>query len=298
VSALSRFISGAARSFGPIATAVTPGPAKGITKIITNELAAGEEARRLEAKNRIYEENRRKNMAEIFQGSNLSSIQPSVIGSTTANAGNMGFFGGLNNFFKGAGEVLGSAFGSGIPQLFGVGRPRGTINQPALTTVTNVGAQESQGSGSIQAGFGSLIPSLVGAGRSLIGSPLGQIGIGTAVGGALSLIDSMGKQVRITRKTKRLAQQAYQLSFGDLSSATALFAQLSGISVNEMQFVQILTKRFRNDGPVITKAAVRKTRSTLRKMKNMCDMYNSVAKAPARRRSMPMKRATTTLIKN
>ena len=132
----------------------------------------------------------------------------------------------------------------------------------------------------------------------MITNPLGQIGIGTAVGGALSLLDGAGKQVRITRKTKRLAQQAYQLSFGDLSAATSLFAQLTGISVNEMQFVMILTKRFRNDGPVITKAAVRKTRSTLRKMKNMCDMYNSVAKTPARRRASPMKRATTTLIKN
>ena len=217
---------------------------------------------------------------------------------TTQQAGMGGFFGGISDFFKGAGEVVGSAFGSGIPQLFGVGRPRGVGQQPAITTVTNVGAQESQGSGTIQAGLGGLVPSLVSGARSLIKSPLGQVAFGTGVGGALSLLDSNGRQIRITRKTKKLAQQAYQLSFGDLSSATALFAQLSGMSVNEMQFVQILTKRFRNDGPVITKAAVRKTRSTLRKMKNMCDMYNSVAKTPARRRASPMKRATTTLIKN
>ena len=105
------------------------------------------------------------------------------------------------------------------------------------------------------------MPSLVTGARSLIKSPLGQVAFGTGVGGALSLLDGSGRQVRITRKTKRLAQQAYQLSFGDLSSATQLFAQLSGISVNEMEFVMILTKRFRNDGPVITKAAVRKPRS-------------------------------------
>jgi len=191
-----------------------------------------------------------------------------------------------------------SGFLSGLGSIFGGGRPTSSVQQPAITSVTNVGAQESQGSGTIQAGFGSLVPSLVSGARSLIKSPLGQVAFGTGVGGALSLLDSTGKQVRITRKTKRLAQQAYQLSFGDLSAATALFAQLSGMSVNEMQFVQILTKRFRNDGAVITKAAVRKTRSTLRKMKNMCDMYNSVAKAPARRRAAPMKRATTTLIKN
>ena len=239
-----------------------------------------------------------KRMAEIFQGQGLSNVQPNVNVGGSRNAGMGGFFGGLTDFFSGAGEVVKSAFGSGIPQLLGVGRPRGVGQQPAITTVTNVGAQESQGSGSIQAGMGSLLPSLVTGARSLIKSPLGQVAFGTGVGGALSLLDGSGRQVRITRKTKRLAQQAYQLSFGDLSSATQLFAQLSGISVNEMEFVMILTKRFRNDGPVITKAAVRKTRSTLRKMKNMCDMYNSVAKAPARRRASPMKRATTTLIKN
>ncbi len=212
-----------------------------------------------------------------------------------------GFGAGFGSFLSEATSNIINPIGNflgGLGGIFGGGRPTSSVQQPAITSVTNVGAQESQGSGSIQAGMGSLIPNLIKAARPLVTSPIGQIGIGTAVGGALSLLDSSGRQVRITRKTKRLAQQAYQLSFGDLSSATALFAQLSGISVNEMQFVQILTKRFRNDGPVITKAAVRKTRSTLRKMKNMCDMYNSVAKTPARRRTMPMKRATTTLIKN
>ena len=190
------------------------------------------------------------------------------------------------------------AFGSGIPQLFGVGRPQGVAQQPAITTVTNVGAQESQGSGSVQAGFGSGLSTLIGAGRSLITSPAGQVAIGTGVGLATGLMDSTGRSIRITRKTKRLAQQAYSLSMGDLSRATQLFAQLSGISVNEQQYVLILTKRFRNDGAVITKAALRKTRSTIRKMKSMCDMYDDLR--PAARRRSPMKRATrsTTLIKN
>ena len=84
---------------------------------------------------------------------------------------------------------------------------------------------------------------------------------------------------------------------GDLSNATVLFAQLSGIEVNEQQYVMILTKRFRNDGPVVTKAALRKTKTTIRRMKNMCDMYDSLRPAATRRRT-PMKRATTTLIKN
>tara|TARA_R100001086_G_scaffold187005_1_gene105135 strand:- start:97 stop:987 length:891 start_codon:yes stop_codon:yes gene_type:complete len=215
----------------------------------------------------------------------------------TQNAGG-GFFSNVGSFFRDAGGLVRDVFNSGIPQLFGVGRPQGVTQQPAITTVTNQGAQESQGSGSVEAGLGGLLPAITQGIRNVVTNPIGQIGIGTAVGGALSLIDGAGRQVRITRKTKRLAQQAYQLSMGDLSAATNLFANLSGISVNEMQFVQILTKRFRNDGAVITKAALRKTKSTIRKMKSMCDMYDDLR--PAARRRSPMKRATrsTTLIKN
>ena len=220
---------------------------------------------------------------------------PVTIG--TQNAGG-GFFSDVGNFFRSAGGVVREAFGSGIPQLFGVGRPQGVGQQPAITTVTNVGAQESQGSGSLQAGFGSALAPLGNLAMRALRSPGGQLGIGTAVGGALSLFDGSGRQVRITRKTKRLAQQSYQLAMGDLGTATQMFAQLSGISVNEMQFVQILTKRFRNDGPVITKAALRKTRSTIRKMKNMCDMYDDLRPAARRRTPMKRARATTTLIKN
>ena len=223
--------------------------------------------------------------------------QPYTPPVATQNAGG-GFFSDVGNFFRSAGGVVREAFGSGIPQLFGVGRPQGVAQQPAITTVTNVGAQESQGSGTIQAGFGSGLGQLVNVGSRLLRSPAGQIGIGTAVGGALSLMTPDGRQIRITRKTKRLAQQAYQLSMGDLSSATQLFAQLSGISVNEQQYVLILTKRFRNDGAVITKAALRKTRSTIRKMKNMCDMYDDLRPAARRRTPMKRARATTTLIKN
>ena len=216
---------------------------------------------------------------------------------TTQNAGG-GFFSDVGSFFRSAGGVVRDAFGSGIPQLFGVGRPQGISQQPAVTSVTNIGAQESQGSGTIQAGFGAGLGQLVNVGSRLLRSPAGQLGIGTAVGGALSLVDSSGRQIRITRKTKRLAQQAYQLAMGDLSTATQLFAQLSGISVNEQQYVLILTKRFRNDGAVITKAALRKTRSTIRKMKSMCDMYDDLRPAARRRTPMKRARASTTLIKN
>ena len=241
-------------------------------------------------------------MSEIFGRTSTFRDPYAGTGVLTPNVGTQssggGFFSDVGQFFRSAGGVVREAFGSGIPQLFGVGRPQGIAQQPAVTSVTNIGAQESQGSGSIQAGIGSGLSTLIGAGRSLISSPAGQIAIGTGVGLATGLMDASGRQVRITRKTKRLAQQAYALSMGDLGRATQLFAQLSGISVNEQQYVLILTKRFRNDGAVITKAALRKTRSTIRKMKNMCDMYDDLR--PTARRRTPMKRArtTTTLLTN
>ena len=113
--------------------------------------------------------------------------------TTTKNAGMGGFFPTVNRFFQGAGEVIGSAFSSGLPQLFGFSRPGSSVQQPAITSVTNVGAQESQGSGSIQAGMGSLIPGLVSGARSLIKSPLGQIGLGTGAGTAISFLGADGK---------------------------------------------------------------------------------------------------------
>lgn len=293
------FLSKIASIALPIVAGTIPGVGGAVAGVAANVVAAGERKKDIrKTQNKLAQEyenmefmSNRSTFRDPYAGSQM--LTPNAVGSQNA-----GFFGGVSDFFRSAGGLARDVIGSGIPQLFGYSRPSGVQQQPAVTTITNLGASETQESGAMQGFVGGLVPSLTSGIRSLVTSPVGQIGLGTAVGGALSLLDGAGRQVRITRKTKRLAQQAYQLSFGDLSAATSLFAQLSGISVNEMQFVQILTKRFRNDGAVVTKAALRKTRSTLRKMKSMCDMYNSVAKSPARRRASPMKRASTTLISN
>jgi hypothetical protein len=48
---------------------------------------------------------------------------------------------------------------------------------------------------------------------------------------------------------------------------------------------------------MVTKAALRKTKTTVRRLKSMCDMYDSL-RPTATRRKAPMKRASTTLISN
>ena len=287
------WLSSIVKKAAPIVATVSPDPiTKGVATALSIQYAEQDASYQRKLAEQQAEE-RKKKMANYPGGFDPVTGQMTMPSTTTQQAGMGGFFSGVTDFFKGAGEVIGSAFGSGIPQLLGVNRPRGVGQQPAITTVTNVGAQESQGSGSIQAGMGSLIPGLVSGARSLIKSPIGNLLTGTGVGTAISMIGADGKPMRVTRKMKAQARSLLNMTGGNL----AITADFLGIS--EQQLVFILLKRFRNDGPVVTKAALRKTKSTIRKMKNMCDMYDDLR--PAARRRTPMRRATrssTTLIKN
>ena len=92
---------------------------------------------------------------------------------------------------------------------------------------------------------------------------------------------------------KRQARTVLNLAGGNISVA----ADILGIS--EDMLIQVLLKRFRNDGPVVTKAALRKTKQTIRRLHSMQDVLKSITPTAAGRRRAPMKRATTTtLIKN
>jgi len=214
-----------------------------------------------------------------------------VVNSGSA-APSSGFFSTIGSGLREAGGFIQDAFSSGIPQLFGLSRPQGVAQQPAITTVTNVGAQESQGSGSIQAGMGGLLPSVLGGARSLLKSPLGQIALGGGAGLALQGMGSGSSGMRITRKMKSQARMIVNMTGGNLSQAAGI------LGIDENTLVMILLKRFRNDGPVVTKAALRKTKQTVRRLKSMCDMYDSLRPAATRRKA-PMRRASsTTLIKN
>lgn len=219
---------------------------------------------------------------------NLAATTP-VVNQRIDDGGILGSIrGGLREF----GGFTKDLFASGLPSLFGISRPPSSGQQPALTTVTNIGAQESQGSGSIQAGAGSLLPGLLSQARNLLKTPGGQLAFGTGTGLALSGMGQQSSGMRITRKMKSQARMVLNLANGNIGIA----ADMLGIS-DEM-LVQILLKRFRNDGPVVTKAALRKTKQTVRRLKSMCDMYDSLRPTATRRRT-PMKRATsTTLIKN
>lgn len=217
-------------------------------------------------------------------------------GRPSAPPPQLGFFDRLSNTAGRIGNQLLAGFESAIPsfiqrQVGGGSRPQQSVQQPALTTITNVGAQETQSSGSIEAGAGSLLAPLLQAGRGLLKSPAGQLALGGGSALAFSGMPMGGKQPRITRKMRSELKMLLRITGNNY----ALVGDFLGYSQDEM--LLILSKRFRNDGPVVTKAALRKTKQTVRRMKSMCDMYDSLRPTATRRRS-PMKRASTTLISN
>ena len=231
----------------------------------------------------------RQRQMEIFQGRNLSNIQAPMIIPSTQQAG---FGAGFGTFLGDVGRNIVSPITglvSAISPLLG-GSER---QQPAVTTTRRIGAQETQESGTVQGfmGFPGLGQAVGAAGRFLK-TPGGQISTGLGTGVIASLIGADGRPIRITRKMKSQYRAVLNLAGGDYNVA----ADMIGVSVD--QFITVLLKRFRNDGPVVTKAALRKTKQTVNRLKSMCDMYDSLRPA-ARRRTSPMRRASsTTLIKN
>jgi hypothetical protein len=273
-------------------SSVIPNPAAQAISFVSGQIA--QDTARREYK-RAQEQERQKVM-ELFNSSSIPTIQQNLARTTpivsTQQSGG-GFFDTIRGGLKEVGGFVSDVFSSGIPQLLGVQRPAGVRQQPAVTSVTNIGAQESQGSGSIQAGAGSLLAPVLQGARNLLKTPQGQLALGGGAGLVTSLFGGDGKQMRITRKMKSQARMVLNMTGGNLSAA----ADMLGIDQNTL--VMILLKRFRNDGPVVTKAALRKTKQTIRRLHSMQDVLKSIAPTATMRRRAPMKRATTTtLIKN
>ncbi len=274
----------------------TGGPVGAATALYSTETAKRQESRQKRIINRENERIIQDMETSFGRGSSIPTINANLAASTpvigTQTSGG-GFFDTVRGGLREVGGFVQDVFASGIPQLLGVSRPQSVRQQPALTTVTNIGAQESQGSGSIQAGAGSLLAPVLTGARNLLKTPQGQL----ALGGGSALVGSMfggeQKAMRITRKMKSQARMVLNMTGGNLAAT----ADMLGIDQNTL--IMILLKRFRNDGPVVTKAALRKTKQTIRRLHSMQDVLKSITLTAAGRRRAPMKRATTTtLIKN
>jgi len=192
---------------------------------------------------------------------------------------------------------------SPIANVFGLGSRFQNVPPSGAQTVNFKRPEETSMSGEIAgANLGIAAPIVQGV-RQFARSPAGQGLIGGGLGFAGGLLAPEGNGApRITRRMKSDVRKIYMMAGMDPNATAQILNNLGTypkFNFNASLVFFILTKRFRNDGPVVTKAAVRKTKTTLRRMKGVVDMYNSVCKPTTRR--APARRAApkaVQLIKN
>jgi len=236
--------------------------------------------------------------AEMKARSQMDPYLQSYVGGTSVptirqapTTSNAGFGSSFGTFLGDVGRnilgPIGNIFSSPALTPFISAQSRG---QPAQPSQGGQMGQESARSGTQEAFVGG-IPNILGQAARLLRTPGGQVGVGGAIGLGSSLLAPSSPGVRITRKMKSQYRSVLNLAGGNYQMAADM------IGVSDDFFISVMLKRFRNDGPVVTKAALRKTKTTVRRLKSMCDMYDSLRPSATRRRS-PMKRASTTLISN
>ena len=147
----------------------------------------------------------------------------------------------------------------------------------------------------MQAGFGLAAPLtglIGGAARTLarpgVGGALTGFGAGIA---PMIYTDIFGnkKKLVITRKLQREVKKVFMMTGGDIDFISNNAIMLFGKDLDRNMILQVLFKTFKNQGPYVTKAAVRKTRQTMRKLETLEHLKASMCppkRAPARRRTM------------
>lgn len=233
---------------------------------------------------------------------------PEYFGSTPVNAASVqpvGFFEGLGSGLGALGTGIGTFFQQASPltSLLGINTPLQRANAGTAITVNNQRPEESAMSGEFLGANLGLAPAILGQARNFLRTPGGQTALGFGAGAAGAAFSSrVTGAPRVTRKMKSDVRRIYMMAGMDPGLTAQILNNMGtypnfNFNVDSVFFV--LTKRFRNDGPVVTKAAVRKTKTTLRRMKGVVDMYNSVCKPTTRR--APARRAApkaVQLIKN
>lgn len=230
----------------------------------------------------------------------------------------------MQSAFQGAlrGAIMGQPFMGGVSGALNSGRGMSETGQSVAVSITDTPPRESAMSGEVSAPVmraspisyspgvqpaimrtpmpparGQMqtagLPAIVGGGVSAGRGIMNMLGIaGGAITVAPIIIDPLTgeeKRLRVTRKLKANVKKAVEM-FG-----VEFTAEQMGVDVEVIFF--ILTKRMRNDGPAITKAALRKTRSTMRKLDAMCEMRDKM-RPPARRATRARTTSKVMQIKN
>ena len=180
------------------------------------------------------------------------------------------------------------------PQQAGVDSPA-TILNVSQTGQLSPGAMGGRLPQTQQAGFGLVGPlsQLLGQGARTLARPgVGGALTGFGTGMAAEFITDMfgnTKKLVITRKLQRDVKKVFMMSGGDVGFISANSLMLFGKDLSQDQILMILFKTFKNQGPYVTKAAVRKTRQTIRKLDTLEMLKAQMCppkRAPARRRTM------------
>ena len=160
-----------------------------------------------------------------------------------------------------------------------------------------------------QAGFGSLLPSIIGGAKSVfpqigkfVSTPTGAIatGVGTSVGVNMLTGSDMSKMKPVLTQSRRNKARVRQLvNFMGIEGAAQFLSQASGKRITGNDVVQLLLRTFRNDGAFITKAQVRNLRRTTNRFKSLEKQVKEATSMTRTTRRPAMRRASsTTLIKN
>ena len=117
-----------------------------------------------------------------------------------------------------------------------------------------------------------------------------------AVGGAVvgfaadfitDLLTGEQKKMIITRKLKRETEDLMEIFQNDMRQVALQLSKMKGKQYTEENVLKILLHKFTNQGPYVTKAAVRKTRKTIRKLDTLKALHQQICgrATPARRRT-------------
>lgn len=233
--------------------------------------------------------------------------------------GTVGGFVGLEGAGRNVGEFIGTATssvgGGSRGNISALSTADQALEQSAVP-VSDVSSSRPSETANVgltgmtqQAGFGSLVPGVVGAARSIfpglgkfVGSPAGAIatGVGTSVGVNMFAGSDMSKVKPVLTQSRRNKARVRQLvNFMGIDGAAQFLSQASGQNVTGGDVVQLLLRTFRNDGAYITKAQVRNLRRTTNRFKSLEKQVKEATSMTRTTRRPAMRRASsTTLIKN
>ena len=216
----------------------------------------------------------------------------------------------VGSIFGPGGAAAGARVGGAITEFIDVsdnteGQATARSISPELPRETGMSGQRTVYPGSVgystmqagAVGFPGMVQTGLAAARQALGRGTGGAVTGIGVGGlALTaadfVVDMFGNQKKlvITRKMQREVKELYHYLNMDMNAVAQAYSAYKGMSFSPAQIQRILLKRFRNDGPYVTKAAIRKTRSTVRKLERL----EALKKQITGTRAAPRRRAAAT----